>query len=383
MAEPRRAASVRSIASEALDWDFLIEAAIHNETLPLLYWHVSQLCPEKVPPALLNELRTYFVSATARGMQQIHGLIGVLDLLKQHGIRCIPFKGPVLAQTLFGNIALRPAGDLDIFVEKSDVPLVTELLLGDGYSLRRDMTEGERTNHLESDYHFEFHKEDRNLHLEVHWSLLPAACGAVQTAYLWKCAKESSLAGQHIFALPSEELFVLLCVHHGVKHEWARLKWIGDIAWMISTCRDIEWRLVFERARALGHERAVFEGCFIASSLFSLELPEYVGEVLAHQAALPGRAALVRGRIFRRGHGLPGFREWLAYVNAAGVSPSNDRVKRVPAPKYLQYLRAVATPEFNDRYAFRLPGPLSAFHYLYRPARLFKEHRSGLLQRLH
>ena len=56
-------------------------------------------------------------------------LFGVLDLAEQHGVRVLPFKGPTLAVLLYGELALRPTGDVDVLVSAADRETLGQALL--------------------------------------------------------------------------------------------------------------------------------------------------------------------------------------------------------------------------------------------------------------
>jgi hypothetical protein len=364
----------------ALDWEYLLEASLHNETVPLLYSHLNARCPDRVPVTVMSTLRRLFYEISVRNLALTKELTRLLTAFADRGIDAVPFKGPALAQSLYGNLALRRTIDLDILVRKEQISVAAALLFDEGYRLRPEMTPEQQIAHLSSDYHFEFHHPDRRLHVEIHWQVLPKDCGHLITDYLWNHVTPARLAGQPILAFDLEELFVLLCVHHGSKHEWSRLKWIADIGWMIETHRDLDWDRVIRRARSIGHERSVLLGCLIAKSLLGVAIPVEIAPLVRGRPGLLARAALVRGKLFRRERGLPGFREWSAYVDAGDASSA--LLAMMPARRYLQYLSAVMTPEFDDRYELRLPGWLAFVHYLSRPARLFGRHGSGLFGRL-
>jgi len=110
-----------------------------------------------------------------------------------------------------------------------------------------------------------------------------------------------------------------------------------------------------------------------------VKLPAEICSAVSRDTSLEAHAALVRGRLFRPGHGLPGFREWCAYLVADSAS---DAEAGSQLRRYLRYLSTVMTPEWGDRYRLRLPGGLSFLHYVYRPARLLAEHGTALFKRL-
>jgi hypothetical protein len=69
----------------------------------------------------------------ARNLYLVEALAELMGLLQNHGIRAIAYKGPVLATTLYGNSALRWAGDLDLLVHPSDFSNAKILLAANSY----------------------------------------------------------------------------------------------------------------------------------------------------------------------------------------------------------------------------------------------------------
>ena len=62
-------------------------------------------------------------------------LLRILRLLDAHAIRAVPLKGPALAQSLYGDLALREFCDLDVLVQETDLRKARGLLEAQGYHL--------------------------------------------------------------------------------------------------------------------------------------------------------------------------------------------------------------------------------------------------------
>jgi hypothetical protein len=197
---------------------------------------------------------------------------------------------------------------------------------------------------------------------------------------LWNRAIPSTLAAQSMLALPAEELLLVLCVH-AQKHEWQRLKWIGDIARLIETYPQLDWVGVMQRATETDQKQAIVRGAFLAASLLRVELPENVARPLSADASLNAWAGLILGRLFRGRHDLPGLREWLGYIQVVSGSP-DELPPEIGLRAVWRYLSAVCTPESRDRFEVPVPRLLSFMHYIHRPARLFRRHGFALVGRL-
>jgi hypothetical protein len=379
--EVQRLSEVRSLIEHPIDWDRLLGMGAQNEILPLLYWHLNAACPDRVPPAVMRRLRDFFFQTSVRNLSLLKELLRLLARLSEQGIEAIPYKGPALARSLYGNVAFRRTMDIDILVRRDAVDETRQLLIRDGYTLATEMNDEQMIAHRDSHYHLEFRRKEDDIRVEVHWEFLPKDCGHFDTSYVWDRLVTEDLGGQPVLSMRPEELFVLLCVHHGSKHEWDRLKWIADIGRMIEAHPDLDWMAVVARARSFRQERAVLLGCFLSAYLLGITLPRKILSAVKNSPFLPARAALIRGRLFRANRGLPGYREWCVYVDALS-GPFVARPGLFRCPRNLQYALAVMTPEFGDRYNLRLPAWFSFVHYLYRPVRLWERHGTALFKRL-
>jgi hypothetical protein len=364
-----------------LDWAYLLQAGWHNDVLPLLYWHLNTTCPERVPPSILRELREFFCQTSVRNLAMTHELVRLLGLFRRHNIQALPFKGPSLALSLYGNVALRPVGDLDILVAKQDFRTVKQLLVDEGYRLDIEMNAEEAARRLEEDFFLGFRRPHGDIRIEIHWELLHTRLrGRAAIGSVWNSVTRSELAGQPTLALPAKELLLLLCIH-GQRHDWERLKWIGDVGRLIETNPHIDWADVRRNAANMEQERAILMGTFLVSSLLGVQLPEAILRILRDAPSLAAQAGLICGRLFRPNRDLPGFREWLAYVEA--VSGSSGEVSGGLQPqRRLQYLSAVIAPNYWGRFDLLVPRWLTFLHYVHRPMQLVRRHGVALFDRL-
>jgi hypothetical protein len=67
--------------------------------------------------------------------------------------------------------------------------------------------------------------------------------------------------------LAGDELFAYLCVH-GASSAWFRLKWIADLAALLSHCGDEEIERLYECSQQLGAGRAAAQALLLAAATF-------------------------------------------------------------------------------------------------------------------
>ncbi|MCB0208872.1 MAG: nucleotidyltransferase family protein, partial [Anaerolineae bacterium] len=165
--------SLQTFLSADLDWDYLLQLASRHGLIPLLYTHLSRCGADRIPKPVLAKLWAGYELNTRHSQFLAEELAELLHLLESSGIRALPYKGPVLARLLYGHVALRHAGDLDILVSRADALRARELITARGYRSTRSLTHGQATAYLHGQryYHFELVHPTHKLLVELHWRI--------------------------------------------------------------------------------------------------------------------------------------------------------------------------------------------------------------------
>jgi Uncharacterised nucleotidyltransferase len=91
------------------------------------------ICWKVIPKSGQAELQSNFLANVQNSFFLTAELLKLLALFETHSISAVPFKGPILAASVYGNLSLRQFGDLDIFVHKEDIARAARLLVSQGY----------------------------------------------------------------------------------------------------------------------------------------------------------------------------------------------------------------------------------------------------------
>ena len=174
---PESAERIKALLQSDIDWEKLLPLARWHRMLPLLYWHLNNICPEAVPDATLVQLRSHCQANVERNLSLTGELIKLLKLFKANNIPTLPYKGPVLAATVYGNLALRPSVDLDILVHKRDVLRAKMLLISQGYQPEYQLSPVQEAAHMQSRCEYNFNRGPDRLHVEIHWQIVPRRLG--------------------------------------------------------------------------------------------------------------------------------------------------------------------------------------------------------------
>src|SRR5215467_2855057 len=97
-----------------LSWEAVLRLADHHRVLPALY--KALYSRDDVPGSIQSALQARFQSNSVKALRFSAELVRLVDAFRKGGIKVLAHKGPVLAQFLYGDIALRQYGDLDLLV---------------------------------------------------------------------------------------------------------------------------------------------------------------------------------------------------------------------------------------------------------------------------
>ena len=223
---------------DALDWPLLLQTALQHGVMPLLHRSLLSTSPEAVPIDIRQQLQEAFYVNAGRNLFLSRELLTLLRLLEAQGIAAIPYKGPVLATTAYGSLALRQFSDLDVLVRPQDARRARDVLLAHGYQ-RLDHRSTARTEpwyRLRKVY--ELVRADGQILVELHWAITSwTFFFPLHAARLWERLETASLLETPVRSLAREDLLLLLCVH-GAKHHWSRLGWICDVAALLQARRS-------------------------------------------------------------------------------------------------------------------------------------------------
>jgi hypothetical protein len=376
------AEKIGTLLQEDLDWEYLIRTAIRHEVMPLLYRSLHSTYPKAVPKVILDRLRDHFRVNTERNLILTGTLLKLLRLFEAHGIPAMPYKGPVLAASVYGSLALRQFTDLDILVHREDVLKAKELLLSQQYQLTIHLTSAQEATYLQSKHAYAFVHYDDGVVVDLHWAFAWRHWSfPLHLEHLWQRSKPASLNGTTVRNFPPEDLLVILCLH-GAKDGWRRLQIICDIAEAIYVYQAIDWGRVMEQARVLGSQRVLFLGLSLARDLLGTSLPEAVVHRIQADPVVQSLASKVCGWLFSEVDTLPGTIDVPDFYLIRMRERLRDRVSY-----FLYYLRrflrpGMMIPNARDRALLPLPAWLAFLYYALRPIRLIGDHGQRLPKRL-
>jgi hypothetical protein len=174
----------------------------------------------------------------------------------QLGLRVL--KGPGLSQRLYGDTTIRHSKDLDLLVPVNQLWQACELLQQQGFVLQDAPTLQTENRRLIARHYWHLtllHPQHQVL-VELHWRFEPVQ--APSRERLWP----EQFAVNRI-----DEAEFLYLIHHGSRHHWFRLKWLGDIL-AISERQPNLWQSCQPLAATLGLQDALAQAVHLIQWLW-------------------------------------------------------------------------------------------------------------------
>ncbi len=362
-----------TLAEQGIDWDHLLRAAFRHGMLPILHQILVDTCPAAVPSAFLDQLRANFRSHARRTFILTGKLLKCLRLFDAQGIPAMPYRGPVLATAAYGDLYARQFDDLDVLVPEQQVLQARDLLVSRGYRPLLDLPPAQEAAYFRAQAEHTLVCDADAEVIELHWRIAERYFSfPLDPQGLWERRSQVLLAGKKVWTFSPEDLLLTLCVH-GTKHLWRRLLWICDVARLLCAYPSMNWPWLMGKARALGSERMLRLGLFLANELLGAPLPVNVEQDARADPAVAFLATRVRSWLFVDPEQQLGTLGSIAFHLKA-------RERRQDRIRYC--LRLALTTTVGDWDLVRLPSPLFPLYYLLRPIRLVGRYGRELLGRL-
>jgi hypothetical protein len=352
-------------ASErGVNWHELLRLAEQHGVLPLLARNLSVHARE-LPLEIEQQLRSAFEGNVRRNLWFASELGRIADYLDKQDLRVIPFKGPLLAESVYGDLALRTFSDLDFLISPAGFERAKLALAELGYRPAEELSPAVERFWLRKGYERSFDGTAGKNLVELQWGVLPYFY-AVNLGIddLLARSGRTSVGGVEVACLSPEDSLLVLCLH-AAKHLWTRLIWLCDIAETLRT-QTIDYARVIARAQSVGILRIVGVGFWLAEQLLGAEIPQPAGQLLASDSEVPALGQEFAARL------------------AKGATYDLDspeyfrrilRLRERRRDRWRYVWRLISTPGASDLAAVPLPETLFPLYRGVRLARLVRKLR--------
>jgi hypothetical protein len=341
-----------------LDWDKFMAAAEYHGVLPIVTQRLLESdIAATLEPEVKTRMRRMFHANLVRSVPLVDEVIRVVQEFRHKEIAIIPYKGPVLAEQLWGSSALRNCADLDFVVEPTNVNHAGEILGALGYAHVSPIAHHLRPALLRNASEEQFRHRETGLLLELQWSPAPQVFAVSHNAQeFWRRTQEVLFAGTPVLAPSPEDILVFLSIH-GWKHNWSRLIWLGDVAQLVRGS-DLNWDRLLIECRSNRTVRMMSLALRMMRAVFGISVPQ---QFEFNDPALDQLVSELEARMRRIEP--CGYRDWHRCMLAARDS-GFDRAR--------QMFTFLLTPGLGEYEACELPGWAKSGYRLVRLTRLYR-----------
>ncbi|MFP4573505.1 MAG: nucleotidyltransferase family protein, partial [Desulfobacterales bacterium] len=283
-----------------IDWGVVFNLCGTHRVLPVLYHNIRQLALQPYLPAFVREkLSQRYLRVIGNNLRLQKQLLSVLALFESRDIPAVPFKGPVLAQILYGDSALRYCQDLDVLVPKVCVAAARDALLQSDYApYIKGISDKQFQQIIKYGREIEFLDPSGKVCLDLHWELSPAFGRVYDYDFCKDRLRVMRLDGRAVYSLSAEDTLLHLCMN-GAYDLWANLDKILCVADFLVTHPEIDWDLVQTLARALRCRKALLLGLFLARDVFDAAVPRELADQIEKNTEIQKLAESIYGQLFK------------------------------------------------------------------------------------
>jgi len=274
------------IQRNKIDWKYFLEKARGEGVSPLVFLRLPKVVINKddIPRYVAKRLKQgYYVNATKNTL--IFEELGrVLEAFKKAGLQVIVLKGAALAETVYGNLALRPMSDVDLLVKKEHLYHIDEQLKILGYfpSDRAVNDVDFSSTYLTTLDYRSSSKHSPSFH--IHWHFVNSTIPNehyiknIKMEDIWQDAEKTHIANVETWIMAPHHLIIHLSEHAlRVTHSLGKLSFFCDINEAINFYQQrLDWDRLIKDSFKFGLDRMVYLTLYFTSEFLAAPIPENV-----------------------------------------------------------------------------------------------------------
>ncbi|MBV8361700.1 MAG: nucleotidyltransferase family protein [Deltaproteobacteria bacterium] len=354
---PERSDRLRTIIGAGVDWEVVMRAAPRQGVMPSVHRALIPAFASHLPTSVQDRMRREVHGNAVRNCHLAAEMVRLCRLLETHGVHALALKGPALASSVYGDLALRQFTDLDLLVRQGDLGAAFAALAGDGFRTKAPFKK--IGSGLPSGWEMTFMRERGLFELDLHWRLSPPYFPFTPEGDdLWARAVEVDLGPGRVSTLGPDDLMLFLCAHDA-KHGWQSLSGVCDVA-HAARAYQYDWETLTARAKSLGSLRILLLGLLLAHDLLGTTIPDALIDAARTEASVQSGARIFCRYFHQLGVNGPGLlQRWS--IPLAMIPQRSARFRYALARAFLP-----ATKDFDF---VNLPFTLSPLYYAIRPLR--------------
>lgn len=351
----RRDAAVRAAAVPGLDWERVAAIARRQRVWGLVadaLRSVETPLPERIA-RVLQERGARIARQNLAAAAETARLGAMLDAA---AIDWVTFKGLALAIQAYGTLSIKMANDIDILVPVAETARACAQLRDAGYlrfSPGPEVSDDQVAAWMQVSKESGWRHPGTGLIVELHGRLM-ANPALLPEAAIGAPRKRIAIAPGIEVPTMGDALLYPYLFAHGAHHGWFRLKWLADVAALITHEGPEGAERRYREARALGVGRCAAQGLLLMHTLLGLPLDAaFVAALRAdpvHRRLVAVAMGAMAGRFEAEEHASPYARTMLPVLFASLL------LRRGLGYKWRELASLAANPV--DRATGRLPRGL-------------------------
>jgi len=351
----KRDAAVRAAAVPGLDWE-RVRRITRRQRVWGLVADALRSAGVAVPEPLHTKLQQRGADIARQNLSAVAETARLGAMLDAAGIDWLTFKGLPLGIQAYGTVAIKMANDIDILVPAADAGRTCALMAEAGYmrfSPGPDVSDEQVAAWMLVSKESGWKHPQLGLIVEVHGRLM-ANSALLPEAAIGAPRRDVEIARGISVPTMGDALLYPYLFAHGAHHAWFRIKWLADVAALLSQEGPAGAEKRYRESVALGVGRCAAQGLLLAHEMLALPLaPEFVRELegkAVHRRLVRAARAVMAGRFEAREHAGPHARSMLPAVLASLL------LRREPGYKWREIASLASNPV--DRATGRLPKGL-------------------------
>jgi hypothetical protein len=281
-----RVQAIRAATLASVDWPRLLRIVRKHRVWGLVQDGLVR-ATVPLPAEIAQEIRAEALALTQRNLVIAAEVLRLQRRFEEAGVPIIFVKGVSLSLLAYGDLSLKHSIDIDVLIAPAWVEAAKLVLDRAGYAPIEPLLALTPTQfELLMRYSKEcgFLQQEKHLVVELHWRL------SYNPLLMENIGPNSPIqsvriAQTQIHTFCFEELFVYLCVH-GAQHDWQRVKWLADLAALLSVRGDRDIETLYRAAQRAGAGTCAGQAMLLCERLLGLEFPVSLARELRQSTKL-------------------------------------------------------------------------------------------------
>jgi hypothetical protein len=352
----------RHIQKSGIDWNLFLDKARKEGVSPIVFSALPGIIDDNgaVPSHVTDELKKDYLLCAKKNILTFHVLGKVINTFRNAGLFVMVLKGAALAETAYGNPALRPMSDVDLLIKKEELFKINEEFKKmDYFTADRPVEKVDfSSSYLTTLDYRTVRKNSPSFH--VHWHLVNSTIpndsymGMINMEDIRRDAITENIADTEAFVMSPHHLIIHLAEHAlRVTHSLSRLIHFCDIDRSIYYYgKMLDWDLLVKNAVKFKLDRMVYLTLYFSRYFIQAKVPEEVlRQLKPNKFTLPEKIFLRKIAENRRS---PGMSYLIHYSMNKGFLKKTRFVARTlfPPEEILAQRSYIASSEMNYRYYF-------------------------------